>query len=64
MVQITQEFLAEHFHDHIASILWAHSSTDLNQLGYNVRGIIERDVNRHPHSTKDSLKASIVRHAC
>ena len=34
---------------------------DFNLLGYYVWGVVERDRNRHPHNTKVSLKASIVR---
>ena len=37
------------------------SSPDLNPLDYYMWGVVDRDVNRYPHNTKDSLKASIVR---
>ena len=59
--QRTQEWLADNFHDHITPNLWPPSSPDLNPLDYYVWGVVERDVNKHPHNTKDSLKASIVR---
>lgn len=59
--QNTQEWLADHFYDHITPNLWPPNSPDLNPLDYYVWGVVERDVNKHPHNTKDSLKASIVR---
>ena len=58
--QTTQDWLAEHFHVHITPDLRPPSSLDLNPLDYYVWGVFERDFNRHPHNTKDSLKVSIV----
>ena len=35
--------------------LWPHSSPDLNPLDFFVCGVAERDTNRSPHNTKQSL---------
>ena len=58
---ITQEWLANCFHDYIILNFWLPSSPDLNQLGYYVWGVVERNVNKYPQNTKNSLKAIIVR---
>ena len=36
------------------------TSPDLNPQDYYVWNIVEKKVNKHPHNTKDSLKAAIV----
>ena len=40
--QTTQNWLAEHFYDHITLNLWPPSSPDLHLLNYYVWGIVER----------------------
>jgi DDE superfamily endonuclease len=55
----TQEWLAENFHDFITPNIWPPSSPDLNPLDYFFWGIVERDTNKHAHSTIDSLKTAI-----
>ena len=59
--QTTQEWMADNFHDHITPNIWPPSSPDLNPLDYYVWSIVEKEVNEHPHNTKESLKDSIVR---
>lgn len=55
----TQKWLALNFHDHVTPNLWPPSSPDLNPLDYFVWGVVEKETNKHPHNTKDSLRASI-----
>ena len=55
----TQDWMAENFHDHVTPNLWPPSSPDLNPLDYYVWGVVEREVNKHPHNTKASLKKAI-----
>ena len=45
---------------HITPNSWPPNSPDLNPLDYCVWSIIEKKVDKHPHNTKDSLKAAIV----
>ncbi|XP_014776542.1 uncharacterized protein LOC106873612 [Octopus bimaculoides] len=59
--QMTQEWMAGNLHDHITTKIWPPNSPDLNPLDYYVLIIVQKIVNEHPHSTKDSLKAAIVR---
>jgi len=33
----------------------------LNPLDYCVWGVVEREINKHPHNTLDSLRATITR---
>ena len=58
--QVTQEWLADNFYDHITPNLWPPNSPDLNPLDYYVCGVLEREVNKHLDNTNDSLKAAIV----
>ena len=41
--------------------MWPPSSPDLNPLDYYVWGVVERETNKHPHNTLDSLRAAIAR---
>ena len=41
--------------------MWPPSSPDLNPLDYYVWGVVERETNKHPHNTLDSLRAVIAR---
>lgn len=56
----TQDWMAENFHDHITPNLWPPSSPDLNPLDYYVWGVVEREINKHPHNTISSLKDAIT----
>ena len=51
----------DNLYDHIALNIWPLNSPDLDPLDYFVWCIVEKEVNEHPHNTKDSLKAAIVR---
>ena len=53
--------MSENLHDHITPNMWPPSSPDLNSLDYYVWGVVERETNKHPHNTLDSLKAAIIR---
>lgn len=55
----TQGWLAENFNDHVTPNIWPPSSPDLNPLDYYVWGVIERDTNKKPHNTKESLKTAV-----
>lgn len=57
----TQDWMATHLHDHITPNLWPPNSPDLNPLDYYTWGIVEREANRHPHTTIGSVKAAISR---
>ncbi|KAF2350023.1 hypothetical protein FHG87_019224 [Trinorchestia longiramus] len=57
----TQDWMAENFHDHITPNLWPHNSPYLNPLDYYVWGVVEKEVNEHPHNTKSSLMEAIAR---
>jgi len=59
--QIMQKWMTKNFHDHITPNIWPMSSLDFNPLDYYVWIVVERKVNEHPHNTKNSLKAAIVR---
>lgn len=58
--RLTQEWMAENFHDHVTPDTWPPNSPDLNPLDYYVWGVIEKEVNEHFHNTLDSLKATIL----
>lgn len=51
----TQDWMAENFHDHVAPNLWPPNSPDYNPLDYYLWGVVEKEVNKHPHNTKSSL---------
>ena len=57
----TQDWMSENLHDHITPNMWPPSSPDLNPLDYYVWGVVERETNKHPHITPDSLRAAITR---
>ncbi|CAB3237907.1 unnamed protein product [Arctia plantaginis] len=57
----TQDCMSENLHDHITPNLWPPSSPDLNPLDFYVWSVVERDTNKHPHNTLESLKATITR---
>ena len=48
-------------YDHINPNIWPAHSLDLNPLDYYMWSVVDKEVNEHPHNTKDSLKAAIVR---
>ena len=53
--------MAEYQYDHITPNIWPPASPDLNPLEDYVRNVFEKEVNEHPHNTKESLKAALVR---
>ena len=55
----TQEWLSDHFHDHVTPNMWPPSSPDLNPMDFYVWGVVERQTNRHPHPNRDLLKSAI-----
>ena len=55
----TQAWLFANVPYHWSPDLWPPSSPDCNPLDYFVWGVLEREVNRSPHNSKDSLKAAI-----
>jgi len=57
----TQDWMSENLHDHITPNMWPPNSPDLNPLDYYVWGVVERETNKHPHNTLDSLRAAIIR---
>jgi len=52
----TQDWMSENLHDHITPNMWPLSSPDLNSLDYYIWGVVERETNKHPHNTLDSLE--------
>ena len=58
--EVTQEWLAQNLHDHVTPNMWPPSSPDLNPMDYYVWGVVEKETNKRPHSTKESLKATIL----
>ena len=56
----TQEQMADNLCDNITPNIWLPNSPDLNPLDYYEWSIVEKEVNKHPHNTKDSVKAFIV----
>ena len=58
-MHITQEWLSDHFHDHVTPNMWPPSSPDLNPIDFYVWGVVERQTNRRPHPNRDSLKSAI-----
>ena len=57
---VTQDWLSENFYDHVTPNMWPPNSPDLNPMDYYVWSVVERETNRHPHSTIAALKAAIV----
>lgn len=57
--KVTQNWMSKNLHSHITPDFWPPNSPDLNPLDYYVWGVVERDTNKHPHSTIDSLKSTI-----
>ena len=55
----TQDWMPENPYDHITPNIWPPSSTDLNPLDYYVWGVVERETNKHPHNTLNSLRIYI-----
>ena len=58
--KVTQEWLAKSCDDHATPNIWPPSSPDLNPMDYYVWGVVEMETNKRPHSTKESLKATIL----
>ena len=58
--EVTQEWLAQSLHDHVTPNMWPPSSPDLNPMDYYVWGVVQKETNKRPHSTKESLKATIL----
>lgn len=56
---ITQEWMSNNFHDFVGPNVWPPNSPDLNPLDYYVWGVVERDANKCPHNTKESLREAI-----
>ena len=40
--------------------MWPPSSPDLNPMDFYVLGVVGKETNKHPHSTKELLKATIL----
>jgi inhibitor of nuclear factor kappa-B kinase subunit alpha len=51
--EVTQEWMAENFHDHVTPNMWPPISPDLNPLDYYVWSVVERVVNEHPITPKN-----------
>ena len=58
-LQIARFFGVARSFVHITPNIWPPRS--LHRLDYYVWNIVEKEVNKHPHITKDSLKGAIVR---
>ena len=58
--KVTQEWLEENVPYHWSPDVWPPSSPDLNPLDYYVWGVVERETNKHPHNTLDSVRQSIT----
>ena len=56
----TQDWMADNLYDHIAANIWLPNFPDLNPVDYYVWSIAEKEVKKHSHYTKGSLKAAIV----
>ena len=56
---MTQDWCRANFPHFWEKEVWPPSSPDLNPLDFFVWGVAERDTNRSPHNTKDSLIRSI-----
>ena len=56
---MTQDWCRANFSHFWEKEVWPPSSPDLNPLDFFVWGVAERDTNRSPHNTKDSLIRSI-----
>lgn len=57
---VTQDWLSDNFYDHVIPNMWPSNWPDLNPMVYYVWSIVERETNRHPHSTTAAQKAAIV----
>lgn len=55
----TQQWLAANVPEFWPKEIWPPSSPDCNPLDYFVWGVCERETNKQPHNTLDSLKAKI-----
>ena len=53
--------MADNLYNHITPKIWPSNSPDLNPLDYYVWKVVEKELNKHSHDTKDSLKAVIAR---
>ena len=56
--EVTQEWMAQNCHDHVTPNMWPPSSPDLNPMDYYVWGVVEKESNKRPHNTKESLKVA------
>ena len=56
----TQDWCKENLRGFWSKDFWPPSLPDCNPLDYYVWGVLERDVNRGPHNTVDSLKRGIT----
>lgn len=56
---MSQDLLESHLHDHIILNMWPPNSTNLNQLDYMGKGVIEQETNQHSHITTASRKVAI-----
>ena len=56
----TQQWLKENLKEFWPKNIWPPSSPDCNPCDYFLWGVCEREVNKHPHNTKDSLKTKIT----
>ena len=53
--------MSENLHNRTTANIWPHSSSDLNPLNYFVWGAVERETNKHPLNTLNSLRVTITR---
>ena len=58
--KVTQEWLEENVPYHWSPDVWPPSSSDINPMDYYVWGVVERETNKHPHNTLDSVCQSIT----
>ena len=56
----TQDWMSENLYNHITPNMWPPGFPDLNPLDYYVWGVVERETNKRPHNTLDSLRAARV----
>jgi hypothetical protein len=59
MTNIPLEWLLENLLEYWMKEFWPPSSPDCNPLDYFIWGVCERDVNKSPHNTVESLKTKI-----
>ena len=62
--EVTQEWLAQNLHDHVTPNMWPPSSPDLNPMDYYVWGVVEKETNKRPHSTKPDWKKYTLCRIC